>query len=99
MNDSQIRQCPNLHCKCNDCNDTVASGNLQTFQWKPVSQPPEKDGRYLILRTFSHPCILNDSIVRKNIPFVGNYRKEKGWTKLIDEGVITHWMEIPPLKE
>jgi hypothetical protein len=58
---------------------------------------PEKEGRYLILRTFAQPCTSLDSIVREHIPFVSTFRFGKGWTSALEDDVITHWMEIPPL--
>jgi len=56
---------------------------------------PEEDGRYLVLETFMEPCISNDSIVRAHVPFVSNYRKEKGWMLDFSESKITHWATIP----
>ena len=56
---------------------------------------PTKDGRYLILATFSNPCISNNSIVRENVPFVSNFTTKKGWMSIISEQTVTYWMEIP----
>lgn len=66
------------------------------MEWISIKERmPENEGRYLILSTFHEPCISNDKIVRKHIPFVSNYTIDKGWMSRIPAYDITHWMEIP----
>lgn len=68
-------------------------------EWISVRDRLPEDGRYLVLETFMKPCISNDSIVREHVPFVSNYRKEKGWMLDFKESTITHWMPIPQLQK
>lgn len=58
---------------------------------------PSEIGRYLVLQTFFEPCISNDKIVRERIPFVSNFRPDKGWMIQTDLAEITHWMTIPEI--
>lgn len=64
--------------------------------WIDVNERlPEKTGRYLTLVTFKNLCICNDAIVRKHMPFAGNFNIKEGWMSKIEEQEVTHWMEIP----
>ena len=70
------------------------------MSWSSVEDDlPKKDGRYFILVDFDQPCILNDSIVRKSISMVSNFRVKEGWMNLLPEMTITHWMTVPLLEE
>lgn len=60
---------------------------------------PEEVGRYLVLETFYRPVRCNDDLMAENIPFVSNYRPERGWLSKTNHAEITHWMEIPELTD
>lgn len=88
-----------LQCQCGEYIEFVLPVNSGHMKWIKCSERlPDKMGRYLVLETFTYPCISNDNIVRKYVPFVSNYLPGKGWMISLPEIQITHWMEIPELE-
>jgi hypothetical protein len=55
--------------------------------WIPVSTPPEREGRYLI--------VYRQGRIRR--PFIGDYIPSEGWSGVIEGMEITHWQEIDEL--
>lgn len=69
-------------------------------EWISVDERlPEKKGRYLMMVNMVKPSKLNGETVQNNIAFTSNFIPGKGWMSLCDMQIITHWMEIPKLKE
>lgn len=69
-------------------------------QWPNAKKElPKEDGRYLVMLTFDEPVIVNDSIGRRDIPSISNFRIDKGFLASLPHYEITHWMEIPPLSK
>lgn len=67
-------------------------------KWISVKEKlPERAGRFLVLQTFENPVSVNGEMKRKDIPNVSNYSILNGFTSILPEVEITHWMVIPSL--
>lgn len=92
-----------LICTCQACCRRRENGlqkEVNMVGWISIKEKlPEKTGRYLVLMSFEDPVICNEKKVRKNIPFVTNYRFPRGWMIETSDGKVTHWREIPDLPQ
>ena len=75
-----------------------ADGVRHSLEWTPASDPPKKDGEYLVLRANLDHGINNPEIRRTTWEYqAGGAEWNEKW--MMGKQLVTHWRELPPIPD
>lgn len=73
-----------------------AEGVKHSLEWTPASDPPKKEGEYLVLRANLSGGINHPEVRRTTWEYDPS---GGGWNEkwMIGSQLVTHWRELPPV--
>ena len=73
-------------------------GVKHALEWTPATDPPERSGEYMVLRSSLNDGADDPRIVRTTHNYVKFADGSGGkWADMLFGGVILYWRELPPV--